>query len=148
MSDPAACVTEERTILPKILVFLEHRRFGSRVVGCRPASRKWRTAMVILVIKWDIHPDKTDAYMKWVPTAIERDLAVPGVVEFRAYRTFVGSPQIVTTFEFADVAAWAAWQSSPEVQKVLSELHALSLNLTSEVWGPSPVVPAPMRPGK
>ncbi len=104
--------------------------------------------MVILVIKWDIHPDKTDAYMKWVPTAIERDLAVPGVVEFRAYRTFVGSPQIVTTFEFADVAAWAAWQSSPEVQKVLSELHALSLNLTSEVWGPSPVVPAPMRPGK
>jgi antibiotic biosynthesis monooxygenase (ABM) superfamily enzyme len=104
--------------------------------------------MVLVVIKWDIHPDKTEAYLKWVPSAIQRDLAVPGVVEFRAYRMFVGSPQIVTTFEFADFATWAAWQASAEVQKVLSELHTLALNMTSEVWGPSPVVPAPMRPGK
>ena len=104
--------------------------------------------MVLAVIKWDIHPDKTEAYLKWVPSAMQRDLAVPGVVEFRAYRMFVGSPQIVTTFEFADVAAWAAWQSSADVQNVLSELRTLALNVTSEVWGPSPVVPAPVRPGK
>ena len=104
--------------------------------------------MVLVVIKWDIHPDKTEAYMKWVPSAIQRDLAVPGVVEFRAYRMYVGSPQIVTTFEFADFAAWAAWQASAEVQQVLSELRTLALNVTSEVWGPSPVVPAPMRPSK
>jgi quinol monooxygenase YgiN len=103
--------------------------------------------MVLAVVKWDIHPDKVEAYMKWVPSAIQRNLA-PGVVEFRAYRMHVGSPQIVTTYEFADLAAWAAWQASAQVQQVLSELHTLALNVTSEVWGPSPVVPAPMRPGK
>jgi len=104
--------------------------------------------MVLLVTKWDIHPDKTEAYLKWVPTAIPRQLAVPGVVEFRAYRMFVGSPQIVATYEFADAAAWSAWQANAEVQKVLFELHSLALNVTSEVWGPSPIVPAPLRPGK
>lgn len=104
--------------------------------------------MVLVVVKWDIHPDKVEAYTKWVPTAIQRDLSVPGVVEFRAYRMLVGSPQIVTTFEFADVASWAAWQANPVIQDVLFELHALSLNLTSEVWGPSPTVPAPVRPGQ
>ncbi len=104
--------------------------------------------MVVAVVKWDIHPDKVDAYMKWVPSALQRNL-VPGVVvEFRAYRMYVGSPQIVTTYEFADLAAWAAWQASAPVQQVLTELHALALNVTSEVWGPSAVVPAPMRPGK
>lgn len=104
--------------------------------------------MVLVVIKWDIHPDKTEAYLKWVPNAIQRNLAAPGVVEFRAYRMYVGSPQIVTTYEFVDLAAWAAWQASAEVQQVLAELHILAQNVTSEVWGPSPVVPAPMRPGK
>jgi len=34
------------------------------------------------------------------------------------------------------------------MQKVLSELRTFALNVTSEVWGPSPVVPAPVRPGK
>lgn len=46
------------------------------------------------------------------------------------------------------MAAWAAWESSEEIQKVFLELHALALNVTIELWGPSPVVPAPVRPGK
>ncbi len=41
--------------------------------------------MVLLVQKWGIHPDKLEAYMKWTESAIQRTLAVPGVVEFRAY---------------------------------------------------------------
>jgi hypothetical protein len=54
----------------------------------------------------------------------------------------------VTTYEFADIAAWAAWNSNQDMQKLLVELHTLALNVTIEVWGPSPVVPAPIRPGK
>ncbi len=67
-------------------------------------------AVVLQVMKWDIHPDKA--------------------------------------YEFADMATWAAWQSNKESQKVLTELHTLALNVTTELWGPSPVVPAPIRPGK
>lgn len=104
--------------------------------------------MVLQVTKYDIHPDKLDAYLKWTEGAIKRTLAVPGVVEFRAYRSATGSSQIITTDEFADMAAWAAWNSHPDNQKVMAELHTLALNITNEVWGPSPVVPVPIRPGK
>ena len=49
--------------------------------------------MVLQVMKYDIHPDKVEAYLKWVEGAIKRVLAVPGVVEFRSYRPVTGSSQ-------------------------------------------------------
>jgi antibiotic biosynthesis monooxygenase (ABM) superfamily enzyme len=104
--------------------------------------------MVLSVLKWDIHPDKLEAYLKWTESAIKRTVSGPGVVEFRAYRGAAGAPQVVTTYEFADMSAWAAWYSSEEMQKVLTELHTVGVNVTTELWGPSPVVPAPIRPGK
>ncbi|MDX2463228.1 MAG: hypothetical protein QNK31_01840 [Porticoccus sp.] len=41
--------------------------------------------MVIQVMKWDIRPEKAEAYPMWAKSAISRLLAIPGVVEFRAY---------------------------------------------------------------
>jgi quinol monooxygenase YgiN len=104
--------------------------------------------MVLAVMKWNIHPDKVEAYTKWTASAIRRTLAVPGVVEFRAYRAATGPHEVVITYEFADFAAWAAWYSNEEFQKVMSELRTLGIDVTSELWGPSPVVPTPIRPGK
>jgi quinol monooxygenase YgiN len=102
--------------------------------------------MVLLVMKWNIHPDKAQAYLQWTDGAIKRTLAAPGVVEFRAYRPATGASQAVITYEFHDMVAWAAWQSNEDVQKVLAELRTLTLNVDSEIWGPSPVVPKPIRP--
>jgi quinol monooxygenase YgiN len=104
--------------------------------------------MVLHVIKYNIHPDKMEAYTKWTQNAIKRTLAVPGVVELRAYRTATGSHRMVVTYEFADMATWAAWQSHEEGQKTRDELGTLATDITIEVWGPSPVVPKPIRPGK
>jgi quinol monooxygenase YgiN len=105
--------------------------------------------MVLNVVKYDIHPDKAEAYAKLADSAIKRVLAVPGIVELRVYRGGVGaSHQVLLTYEFADLAAWAAWDSHPDVQKLEAELYAVALNVTTELWGPSPVVPAPIRPGK
>jgi antibiotic biosynthesis monooxygenase (ABM) superfamily enzyme len=104
--------------------------------------------VVLWVAKWEIHPDKLEAYLKWTQSGIKRSLAVPGVVEFRAYRGLAGTPQAQITLEFADLAAWAAWRSNEEVQKVVDELYTLALNVTTELWGPSPVVPKPIRPGR
>lgn len=104
--------------------------------------------MVLFVVKWDIHPDKADAYLEWVKSAVPRTLAVPGVAEFRAYHGAAGAPQILVTYEFADLATWAAWHGHEESQKVWSELHTVGLNVTAELWGPSPVIPEPIRPGK
>jgi quinol monooxygenase YgiN len=104
--------------------------------------------MVLYVMKWDIHPDKLDAYVKWTEGAIKRTVGAPGVVEFRAYRSAAGAPQVVITYEFADMAAWAAWNNNEQVQNVFTEVHTLAVNVSEELWGPSPVVPAPIRPGK
>ena len=104
--------------------------------------------MVLHVTKYDIHPDKVEDYLKWTESAIKRTVAAPGVVEFRAYRPATGASQVVITYEFADMATWAAWQSDEDVQKVLDELRTLALNVNIEVWGPSPVVPEPIRPEK
>ena len=98
--------------------------------------------------KHDIHPDKGEAYVKFTEDAVKRSMSVPGIVEFRAYRAAAGAPQCVITWEFADMSAYAAWVSSDEVQKVMAELHRLAVNVTAELWGPSPVVPAPVRLGK
>ncbi len=102
--------------------------------------------MVLYVLRWDILPDKAEAYLKWVYGAIKRVLAVPGVVEFRAYRPAAGGPQVTVTYEFGDFATWAAWYTNEECQKALDELRAYAANITTELWGPSPAVPKPIRP--
>lgn len=103
--------------------------------------------MVLSVLKWNIHPDKVQAYNDWVKSAITRTISVPGLIEFMAYRPVTGDHQIVATYLFSDLATWASWRSNEEIGKVLDELHTLATDITVEVWGPSPVVPKPIRPG-
>ena len=104
--------------------------------------------MVFPYVRPRIRPDKLEAYLKWAEGAIKRMISAPGVIELRAYRGTAGTPQVVTTLEFADMSHWATWNSSEEAQKVYAELHTVAFNVTNELWGPSPVVPAPVRPGK
>jgi antibiotic biosynthesis monooxygenase (ABM) superfamily enzyme len=103
--------------------------------------------MVLHIVKYDVHPDKVDGYTAWAGTAIPKLLAIQGLVEFRAYRPVSGTSQIVTTFEFADYEAWAAWYGNEMVQKLITERRMFAINEISEIWGPSPIVPQPIRPG-
>ena len=103
--------------------------------------------MVLYVFQWNVHPDKGDEYAAFTQRAIARTLAVPGVVEFRGYRPVSGAAQVVVTYEFADMAAWTAWYAHDAVQQVIAELRTLTGNVSMQLWGPSPVVPQPIRPG-
>ena len=103
--------------------------------------------MVAVIMKWDILPDKVQEYSDWATSAVQRQLAVPGVKEFRAYRPVSGTHQVLVTYEFDNFAAWEAWRNNEEVQKVLDEWFTLTTNRYIELWGPSPVVPEPIRPG-
>ena len=98
--------------------------------------------MVLYVLRWSISSEKLDAYKKWAELAIERTLIVPNVVEFRRYRT-VASPsnQIVVTYEFTDLPAWAKWYSHEDVQKVQDELSMLVSNYSMEILNMSPIIP-------
>jgi quinol monooxygenase YgiN len=102
--------------------------------------------MVLYVMKWDILPEKLEAYMKWIENAIPRTFGAPGVIEFRAYRPAIGVSQIVVTYEFADLATWATWYANEALQNVLDELRSYTSNIATELWGPSPAVPKPIRP--
>ena len=104
--------------------------------------------MVLFVQKYDIHPDKVEAYNEWAKTAIPRILAAPGVVEFRGYRPVTGASQVVVTLEFADFTTWTAWYTHKDVQRLLSEARTFNINMSFELWGPSPIVPEPIRPGR
>jgi antibiotic biosynthesis monooxygenase (ABM) superfamily enzyme len=103
--------------------------------------------MVLYVLKWNIHPDNSATYLEWAQKAIPRVLAIGGVDELRGYRGAAGAAQIITTIEFADMAAWAGWYSDANTQAVLTELRTLATNVTTELWGPSPMTPQPLRPG-
>jgi heme-degrading monooxygenase HmoA len=97
-------------------------------------------------MKWNILPEKEEAYQGWFEGAIQRTLEVPGVVEFRAYRPTNGTCQVAATYEFRDLAAWSAFYAHEDVQKVWNELKTLTTNLTTELWGPSPDLPEPIQP--
>jgi heme-degrading monooxygenase HmoA len=104
--------------------------------------------MVIYMQQWDIRPEKAPEYAQWADSAVSRLLSVPGVVEFRAFRPLTGDRQAGVTYEFTDLVSWAAWRSNETVMKVWDEARAFMDNSRAELWGPSPVVPEPIRPGK
>jgi antibiotic biosynthesis monooxygenase (ABM) superfamily enzyme len=102
--------------------------------------------MMLYVLKYDIHPDKVSDYMNWAETAIPRLLRIPGLTEFRGYRPAAGTNQIVTTYEFRDMETWATWFENEEIQLLANERREYTLNEQTEMWGPSPLVPEPIRP--
>ncbi len=103
--------------------------------------------MVRYCFKWNIHPDKVKAYSAWAGGAIQRTLAAGGVTEFRGYRPASGVAEVVVTYESADMAEWANWYVHDDVQAVIAELRTMATDVTLELWGPSPIVPQPIRPG-
>jgi heme-degrading monooxygenase HmoA len=104
--------------------------------------------MVLYIQKYDVVHGMMDEFIEWAKTAIPRILSVPGLVEFRSYRPAVSDSQIANTYEFADLASWAAFQEDEISQQLLQEIRTYTVNFSAELWGPSPVVPAPLRPGQ
>lgn len=103
--------------------------------------------MVTLVMKWDILPDKAKEYADWARSSVQKQLSVPGLKEFRAYRPVTGTHQVVVTYEFDSFAAYENWRNSEELQKANEEWFLFTTNRYIEFWGPSPVIPEPIRPG-
>jgi antibiotic biosynthesis monooxygenase (ABM) superfamily enzyme len=103
--------------------------------------------MVLWVVQYSVRPEREAEFVEWAKSAIARLLETPGLVEFRSFRPVTGDSQIASTYEFADLASWVEWHSSETMQQILQEVRAYTVNFSAELWGPSPMVPTPLRPG-
>jgi len=88
------------------------------------------------------------AYAEFAKKAIGSMLQAPGLVEFRANRNMLGSPQVRITTVWQTLGDWAKFSESAAWQALEAELHTFNTNSSTEIWGPSPVVPEPLRPGR
>ena len=87
------------------------------------------------------------AYLEWAKKAIGVVAQSPGLVEFRAHRNALGSPYVRTTTVWNSQADWVNFTESANWQEIEAELRGrFAVNIKVELWGPSPVLPEPLRP--
>ncbi len=96
--------------------------------------------MVKFHITWNFTTSyNPETYGTWAQKAIEGTLKPPGLIEFRAQRSLVGSMDvlIVTIWELA--VDWGAFAENtcPVLQ---AEGRANIMNVQTTLWGTSPVV--------
>ena len=104
--------------------------------------------MIEICITYDLLPNiSQDAYQGWAKKAIAATLKQPGLIEFRANRNILGTPEVRTTSVWSSGAEWVAFAEGG--WKALEhDLRNLATNIKMEVWGPSALVPEPLRPTK
>ncbi|MGF6598711.1 heme-degrading monooxygenase HmoA [Paraburkholderia sp. GAS448] len=85
------------------------------------------------------------AYGDWAKRAAAAIVRQPGLVELRANRNMLGAPQIRTTTCWQSASDWAKFADGPW-HEMEQELRTFVTNFKVEIWGPSPVLPAPLRP--
>jgi heme-degrading monooxygenase HmoA len=92
--------------------------------------------MIEAILTWDLLPNvDQQGYGAFAQKAIGATMKAPGLIEFRANRNMLGSPQVRSTSVFKTLADWANFNDSVEWRDRV------------EIWGPSPVLPEPVRPG-
>jgi heme-degrading monooxygenase HmoA len=98
---------------------------------------------------WDFLPgmDKK-AYAEFSKNAIGTFMKAPGLIEFRANRNLLGSPQGRATTVWRSLADWAKFGETKEWAAIETQLRTFVTNIRVEMWGASPLVPKPVRPSK
>jgi hypothetical protein len=87
------------------------------------------------------------AWGEFAKNSIATFMKAPGLIEFRANRNLLGSPQVRTTTVWQSLGDWAKFGETKEWAEVETQLRTFVTNIRVEIWGPSPVVPKPVRPG-
>ncbi|MBM3132223.1 MAG: hypothetical protein FJZ95_04220 [Chloroflexi bacterium] len=106
--------------------------------------------MIEVTLTYDfLHGMDRKAYDEWAKKAIVALLKSSGIVEFRANRNLMGSPQVRLVAVWGHLSDWARFAESAEWPGIFDELRAkFATNVTMQIWGPSPVAPEPLRPPK
>ncbi len=104
--------------------------------------------MIEVHLLYDLPPGTDQqAYLEWAKKAIGLVMQSPGFIEFRANRNFLGSPYIRSTSVWKALPDWVNFAESESWRAIQAELLAsFTADIKVEIWGPSPVMPEPLRP--
>jgi hypothetical protein len=98
---------------------------------------------------WDFLPGiDQKAWAEFVKNAIATYMKAPGLIEYRANRNVLGSPQVRMTLVWQSLSDWAKFVESKEWEAHVAQFRTFATNIHVEIWGPSPVAPKPLRPGQ
>ena len=87
------------------------------------------------------------AYQEWAKKAIGIILGSPGIIEFRAHRNVLGTPYVRSTTVWKSLTDWSNFVEGGQWKQLEMELRAkFAHNIQVGIWGPSPIVPEPLRP--
>ena len=79
-----------------------------------------------------------------IPTCLK----APGLIEYRAYRNALGSPFGRATTVWQSMTDWAKFVETKEWAELEAKSRTFQTNIHVEIWGVSPLVPKPLRPGQ
>jgi hypothetical protein len=114
--------------------------------GCRSIF-EGGMPMIEVTYSYDFLPNIDDAaYARLAKRANALLIAAPGMIEFRAHRNMLGSPMVRRTSVWASLSEWATFAESPDWQAITAEFRTYVTNLEVIIWGPSPLLPNPVRP--
>ena len=104
--------------------------------------------MIEAVLLYDLERGiDLQAYVAWAKKTIAAVLKAPGVVEYRALRNLMGSPQVRSITVFRTLADWEKFAESEVWKTAEMELRTkFAAVIHIELWGPSPIVPEPLKP--
>ncbi len=98
---------------------------------------------------WDFLPGiDQKAWAEFGKNATATILKQPGLIEYRVNRNLLGSPQVRDTWVWRSLSDWAKFTESKEWAEVNAKFRTFVTNTHVEIWGISPLVPKPLRPGQ
>jgi hypothetical protein len=102
--------------------------------------------MIEANLTYDLLPNiDMKSYGEWAKKTVESISKQPGMVEFHAKRNLLGSPQIRASTVWQSLGDWSKFAEENLWQTMQAELRMFATNVRVEIWGPSPVVPEPVR---
>ena len=88
-------------------------------------------------------------YFEWIKKAIVPALKSRGAVEVRAYRNIKESQGVLVVVMWEKLEGWTEFSQSEGWSSFINPLQStFATDVRIDVWGPSPLIPAPLRPPK
>lgn len=104
--------------------------------------------MIEVHLTYDVKPGVDEqGYFEWMKKAIIPALKSRGMAEVRAYRNIKEGQAVLVIGLWEKLEYWTEFSQSEGWKSFINPLQStFATNIRIEVWGPSPIIPAPLHP--